>query len=122
MTLVQQRCLFSLLISRLVIWVDETLPGYALTYDQVKRDKATAVANANAGIGIADSLHLEGLAADMLLYIDGSYASDTEAHRVIGEHWKTLHPLCRWGGDFRNSEGKPRPDGNHYSSERGGVK
>lgn len=122
MTLSQQRCLFTLLISQLVIYVNDTLPGYALAFDQVKRDPATATANAAAGIGIANSLHLDGLAADILLYIDGVYTAHTEAHRVIGEHWKTMHPLCRWGGDFRNSEGKPRPDGDHYSTERGGIK
>lgn len=117
MRLSEQRCLFSRLISELVLWVPNNLPGHVLAFNEVKREPATTIANAEKGTGIASSLHLSGLAADMLLYIDGVYATSTEAHRRIGEHWKTLHPLNRWGGDFHS-----RPDGNHYSSERDGIR
>ena len=115
MTLSEQRILFSQLISELVLWVGSNLPKHALAFDQVKRDTATAQANADAGTGIANSLHLSGLAADMILYVDGAYRADTESYRTIGLHWKSMHPLNRWGGDFT------RPDGNHFSSTRGGV-
>jgi hypothetical protein len=113
-TLSQQRRLFTLLLARLVVWVNDNLPGHSLAFDQVKRDPATAQANAKAGAGIANSLHLDALAADMLLYIDGMYTADTEAHRKIGEQWERMHPLNRWGGRWG--------DGNHYSSTRGGIK
>lgn len=116
MTLSEQRILFSQLISELVLWVSSNLPEHALAFDQVKRDAAAASANAQAGTGIANSLHLSGLAADMLLYVGGTYRADTESYRQIGLHWKSMHPLNRWGGDFTT-----RPDGNHFSSMRGGV-
>jgi len=116
MTLSEQRIIFSKLISELVLWVSSNLPEHSLAFDQVKRDAATADANSDNGSGIANSLHLSGLAADMLLYIGGIYRADTESYRKIGLHWKSMHPLNRWGGDFST-----RPDGNHFSSTRGGV-
>jgi hypothetical protein len=91
-------------------------------YNEVKRTEAQAAANAAAGTGIARSLHLDGLAADVNLYINGNYQSDSAAHKSIGDKWKTMHPLCRWGGDFKDRLGRPKPDGNHYSIEWQGRK
>lgn len=115
MKLSEKRILFSQLISKLVLWAAEN--GYDLAYDQVKRSQAEATANAASGKGISNSLHLVGLAADLNLYINGVYQETTEAHKIIGEKWKSMHSLARWGGDF-----KSRPDGNHYSLEHNGVK
>lgn len=43
--------------------------------------------------------------------IDGRwvYQRSHEAHRPLGEFWKTISPKCTWGGDFR------KKDSNHYS-------
>lgn len=114
MKLREARCLFSRLISDLVLWAFEQ--GYEVSYEEVKRSKAQADANAASGAGISNSLHLDGLAADLNLYIGGEYQPTSEAHAEIGAKWKTMHPLCRWGGDFR------KPDGNHYSIEWEGRK
>ena len=115
MKLSEKRILFSKLISQLVLWASKN--KYDLTFDQVKRTQAEASANAAKGTGISNSLHLIGLAADLNLYIKGTYQETTEAHKPLGEKWKSMHPLARWGGDF-----KSRPDGNHYSLEHNGVK
>ena len=61
-----------------------------------------------------NSLHHSGLAADILLYIDGDYQELTIAHAFAGERWERQHELCRWGGHFG--------DGNHYSIEWEGRK
>lgn len=114
-TLQEQRCLFTLLAAQLIIWVHETMPGYELAMDQVKRTQSDADANAKNGVGIPHSLHLLGLAVDFDLYVDGHYATVSEAHRPIGERWKSMNPLCRWGGDFTTK------DGNHYSTTRDGI-
>ncbi len=37
-------------------------------------------------------------------------------YKVLGDKWKTMHSLARWGGDFR------RADGGHFSLEHNGVK
>lgn len=63
--------------------------------------------------------HFNKLAQDLDLFrfntttLHFDYVTDTEGHRPFGEFWKTLHPLCRWGGDFN--------DGNHYSLFHEGV-
>jgi hypothetical protein len=61
------------------------------------------------------SLHYIGLAVDLLLYRSGTYLQSSEDYRALGEFWEGLHPLCRWGGRFRNNAGDPRPDGGHFS-------
>jgi len=48
------------------------------------------------------SRHQDKLALDMSLYIMGKYITDKEAYRPIGEFWKSLDPLNRWGGDWEN--------------------
>ncbi len=57
----------------------------------------------------AGSLHYEGLAVDIDLFLDGEYLENTEDHTPFGEYWEGLHRDCRWGGRFKAS------DGNHYS-------
>lgn len=89
--------------------------GFKCAVDQVKRTQAEANANAASGAGISNSLHLSGLAADVLLYRDGQYLDKTEDYKQLGEYWEQLHPLARWGGRFK------KPDGNHFSITHGGV-
>ncbi len=43
------------------------------------------------------------------------YCTTTEDHAHYGAFWKSLHPACEWGGDRIGKDGKPDPDGNHYS-------
>ncbi len=69
-------------------------------------------------VGKKNSLHKLCLASDIELYApDGeTYLTKTKDHRLFGRYWKSLHPLCRWGGDFKNK------DGNHYSITHNGIK
>ena len=46
------------------------------------------------------SKHQDKLALDISLYVTGIYITDKELYRPIGEFWKSLDPLNRWGGDF----------------------
>lgn len=59
-----------------------------------------------------NSNHYIKLAADLNLFNDGEYLTETEDHRLLGEFWESLHPDNRWGGRFN--------DGNHYSMEHNG--
>lgn len=83
--------------------------GYKVRGGELERGQAQAAANQRSGAGILKSLHLIRLAIDLHLFKDGRYLSMSDDHRPFGEFWKSLHPLCRWGGDFQ------RVDGNHYS-------
>lgn len=115
MKLSEKRCLFSYLFALLII--EARTHGFDAAIDQVKRTQKEADNNAATGAGISNSLHLLGLAGDLLLYNEhGTYLTATEDYKVIGEYWEGLHPLCRWGGRFKKA------DGNHFSLEHQGVK
>lgn len=111
MTLRERQSLFVQLVADLIQYATLEL-GYDLTFGEAWRSPAEAARNAQAGTGIANSLHTERLAIDLNLFISGSYREDSESHRPLGEFWERMHPDCRWGGRFT------RPDGNHYELKK----
>ena len=88
--------------------------GYELTYGEAYRSPEEAERLAKLGKGIKDSLHGYRLALDINLFKNGVYLTSTASHALLGEYWKSLHPLNAWGGDFK--------DGNHYSMSYRGKK
>lgn len=115
MNLGEKQRLFVRLVGQLIAWCYAN--GYELTFGEAMRTQAQANANAASGAGISNSNHLIRLAIDLNLFKDGVYQSDTPAYKPLGDYWKSLHDLCRWGGDFGS-----RPDGNHFSLEHNGVR
>lgn len=113
MTLGEKQELFVELLGRLIAW--SYARGYRIRGGELWRPPETAALMAAKGAGIANSLHTQKLAIDLNLFRGGSWLTSSEAHRPLGVFWKSLHPLCRWGGDFS------KPDGNHYSIEHEGV-
>ncbi len=91
--------------------------GYELTWGETLRTKEQAEANAASGAGIKNSLHLVKLAVDLSLFKNGVFLTNKSDYQPLGDYWKTLHPLCRWGGDFT-----PKPDSDHFSITYNGVK
>lgn len=75
---------------------------------------ALAIDNNGKANGILMSNHRLSLAQDFNLFKDGKYLDKTEDWLFFGEWWEKLHPLCRWGGRFK--------DGNHFSLEHEGRK
>ena len=114
MTLGEKQRLFVKLIGQLIDWAYRN--GYELTFGEAVRTQAQASANASSGAGISNSLHLIRLAIDLNLFKDGLYLTDSQAYKPLGDYWKSLHDLCRWGGDFVT-----RPDGNHFSLTHNGI-
>ena len=97
-------------LAKLIRYADKN--GYKLTGGDLYRDpRLHGQFGEKDGYGSAGSVHKLRLAVDLNLFVDGEFRADTEAHRPLGNYWKQLHPLARWGGDFSN------PDGNHYSFE-----
>ncbi len=90
--------LFARLLPLLILYMDSN--GYEVT-----------LGNTTAPTNHKNSLHPMKLAIDLNLFLNGKYLRSTKAHEQFGRFWKSLHPLCRWGGDFF------KPDGNHYSVE-----
>lgn len=105
----QKQSLFASLIAKLILKAYEL--GFEVTLGETWRSEFEATRLAVEGKGIIRSLHQDRLAIDLNLFKDGMFLRDTDSHQLLGDYWKSLHPLCRWGGDF---SGK-RKDGNHYS-------
>jgi len=105
MNLHQKQALFSDLFSRLVQQAQNF--GYVAVIDRVS-------------VPGDSRCHGMRLAGDLLLFKpDGTYIKNgfDESYKKCGKWWKSQHPLCRWGGDFK---GKNAGDGNHFSITHGG--
>jgi hypothetical protein len=112
-TLLDLQQTFALLSARLIIWANEQ--GYGITYSEAYRSPQEAALNAKSGAGIAASLHCERLAIDLNLFKDGVLLESVADNKPLGDHWKTLSELARWGGDFS------KPDADHFSLTYLGV-
>lgn len=108
LTLGEKQRLFTKLVGQLIQHAYEQ--GYELTLgDAFRDDRVHGAMGVKKSYSSANSSHKERLAIDLNLFKNGSYLTTTEAHKPLGDYWKSLHPDCRWGGDFKS------PDGNHYS-------
>lgn len=107
MTLGQKQRLFAKLLAELILHVYSK--GYEVSLGEAWRSPEEA-----ARLGFPNSNHTRRLAVDLNLFRDGRYLHRTEDWQEFGEWWEGRHPLCRWGGRFR--------DGNHFSLEHEGVK
>ena len=87
--------------------------GYAdwyVTFGEAWRSPETQQAYYAQGKSqVKQSAHMNRLAIDLNLFIDGEYQTKTEAYRPLGEYWKSLDPQNIWGGDWEGF-----PDGNHF--------
>jgi hypothetical protein len=104
-SLSEERAKFSVMVSEFVIWANQQ-PGVRLVYDQVKRsavDQSHYVEEGSAKT--QNSAHLNGLAADLLLYLNEVYQRKTEAYQFLGEEWERRGG--KWGGRWGW-------DGNHF--------
>ena len=88
-------------------------PNHACTFGDAYRDpRVHGEHGEKKSYSSANSDHKLKLAVDLNLFIDGTYRTDTEAHRPFGDYWKALSPHNYWGGDILDEHGNP--DGNHY--------
>lgn len=97
--------LFPRLLGKLLTYAAESA-GIALKMGECHRTPEQAKWNAEHGLGIANSLHTERLAVDLLCFreIGGKWVwlktGAEPEYRVLGNYWKGLHPDCAWGGEF----------------------
>lgn len=99
---------------------------YTLIIDEVRRSKESARWNANhcrvvengqrcerplgthisaadhdfKPIGILESVHVNALAADLLVMRNGRIENDQRIYKALGQFWKAQDDQLRWGGDF----------------------
>lgn len=114
MTLGQKQEIFSLNLGHLLLFAYTR--GYRIRMGEVLRTREQALMNANNGTGITNSLHIVKLAADLNVFKDGTWLTDSANLKELGDFWKSLDPLNCWGGDFS------KPDGNHFSMSHEGRK
>jgi hypothetical protein len=89
--------------------------GFKYTFAEAYRTPEQAALYESQGKGIKNSLHCKRLAFDINLFdASGNFLESAESHRQFGEFWESLHPMNRWGGNFKNKDGKPFVDANHY--------
>jgi len=114
MTLSEKQRKFTIYVARLIDYAYRM--GYELSFGEAYRTPEQAALNVKNGSGILNSLHCKRLAVDLNLFKDGEYLRDSSMYAFLGSYWKTLNPLCCWGGDF------VKVDGNHFSLSHEGIK
>lgn len=99
MKLSEKQRIFSLNLSRLVLWID-TLPGYMARYDEVGRSQFTQDHYVKIGASKSkEGMHVQRLAGDILInykgkWLEGRTQKEREYFRIIGEKWE------EWGGEW----------------------
>lgn len=99
--------------------------GYGITLNELYRAPETAALYAKQGRGTLNSLHCLKLAIDVNLFSGQQLHIKSEEYEELGEFWEGLSTEeveCCWGGRFKDRDGNPKPDGNHFSIEHEGRK
>lgn len=111
-------------VGHLIAWAFEN--GYELTLGEGYRtkDQQWLYYNGKTLVGgrimnhpqgrlswTTNSRHMQRLAIDFNLFIDGDWQTTTEAYRPLGEFWESLNTKNRWGVIKANGG---RSDGNHF--------
>jgi len=119
MTFREHRCLFTALVARLLVAINERQWSHGLV--QVACDEWTvhsprktrladgSVVQARDGVHKTGSRHHDGLAVDLLVYVNGKYVADG-GHPI----WREIDEMAR-GLDSRLSLGIEFRDSNHLS-------
>ena len=103
---------FAFFFTKLVQWAFAN--GYEVVIGEVQRTKEQQEIYVKSGRSkTMDSDHIEKCAGKLFLFkmqTSGyGYITDSAQYKPLGDYWKSLHPMCRWGGDF-----KSLVDGNHF--------
>ena len=110
MTLREKQSLFLLNAAKLIQWAFDN--GFELTGGELLRTKEQQeIYFKSEKSQTMNSRHLQKLAIDLNLFIDGKYRTEKVAYAPIAEHWKSLHPDnvagYDWGWDANHFEMKP---------------
>lgn len=117
MSLAEKQQLFVDLVARLLSFAVKYAESHGLhvSLDEAFRPPELAALYAKQGRGIAHSLHIRRLALDLNV-MDGASFANGSHYKALGDYWKSLDPLARWGGDFSGSV-----DLRHFSLTDGGI-
>lgn len=115
----QARCEFTRAIAALVTWADTdpAMSGYEVAFGEGYVALTDAADGDYDGPHMKDGGHYTGLGMDLLVYNHIGVPIRDSAHPAyqrLGEKWRRIHYLARWGGDFA------KVDANHFSFARDG--
>ncbi len=97
MKLSEKQQMFARKVTVLLDWIYSQ--GWEVTLGEVYRPKVMQYLYLWAKRSqTLKSKHLDRLAIDLHLFIDGEYIKDPEKHRPLGEYWELLGG--HWGGRF----------------------
>ncbi len=99
MTLSDKQWIFLQNVAKLIDYAYAS--GYKLTGGELQRTAEQQEIYIRDGKSkTRDSMHLQRMAIDLNLFIDGKYRTDKEAYKPLAEYWKTLHPANEAGYDW----------------------
>jgi hypothetical protein len=97
MELGERQRAFTLMVAQLIIFAYAR--GYELTFGEAYRTDAQQELHLKSGKSrVKRSKHQDRLAVDFNLFVNGVFAKDAGAYRMLGEKWESLGG--RWGGRF----------------------
>ncbi len=97
MRLSEKQRKFTLMVADLIYFAESK--GYGLTFGHAWRDIETQRRLVEKGASkTMRSKHLDRLAVDFNLFINGAYVQKREYWRPLGEFWESIGG--RWGGRF----------------------
>lgn len=104
LSLTEQRQAFTLCLAELIIWAVYE-KNWRITLDETKRGKQQQEYYVKVGKSkTMNSKHLDGRAADILLYVNGVLQTETPQYQELGEKWEWLGVKkglrLVWGGRF----------------------
>jgi hypothetical protein len=113
MKLSEAQFIFAKSVAKLINIIAEN--GYSCSLGEAYRTPEMAEIYAQRGTGIRNSLHCRRLAIDLNLFSpEGEFLTKSDDYAKFGLAWKRLHNMNRWGGEFHDSKGNQKPDGNHF--------
>lgn len=103
MKLSDKQQIFSLNIAKLIQFAASL--GYGLTFGHAWRSFEEQKRLFDAGKSkTLDSQHLNRMAVDFNVFIDGQLTYDWDKIRILADYWERLHPKNRWGGDWNKNK------------------
>lgn len=90
-------------VARLILWAEKH--GFQLTGGELWRPPEMQKIYIETGRSwTTESKHLDRLAIDFNVFINGQLVNDWTTVKPLGDYWESLSVRNRWGGDFNKNE------------------
>jgi len=99
MSLRKQQSLFAADTAKLFNWL--VAKGYEWTYGEARRPlELQQIYVARGSSWTLNSYHINSLAIDLNIFLDGKLLTSKEDLQEIGDYWESLSPDNSWGGNW----------------------